>query len=242
MFKGKWIYLIAFCTGMFASCGGASLPDNACACRDQEEKAVDELVKMESEIARFDPAQKNNYRELLQQLFAKAGFVDQLYKHCQVVYDHNRDDKCSMTYWDCGEYMAAANRAESLKKIYTGDWVKDSMQLHTSIDENSPENSAVFLSYLQHKKYSSWPILYGPYWNSQNPDSLKMGTVYIKQYVVKRKLEVLGVFKTEKEARNFVVLQKTGKLDVLEQYIAATPGRDTIWFFPRMFNKEKTSR
>lgn len=37
---------------------------------------------------------------------------------------------------------------------------------NTPLDENNPETMASLYSYLQREQYGSWPILYGPYWNS----------------------------------------------------------------------------
>ena len=87
------------------------------------------------------------------------------------------------------------------------------------LDENDPENLVTLYSYLKREQYGSWPILYGPYWNSEMDESSTYGDRsknYARMFVVMRAGSDVKAFKSEAKAiahakelgRNYEVIEK----------------------------------
>ncbi|HYG51480.1 MAG TPA: DUF2723 domain-containing protein, partial [Flavobacteriales bacterium] len=123
---------------------------------------------------------------------------------------------------------------------------------NTPIDENNPENPISFLSYLQREQYGSWPILYGPYWNSaidvSNPDGYTIdgNPIYMRGFSVKRDDNLIQGFRTEKEAKDYVARKKLTGVEIEQEYFVADDrvgidykfNPDHMTLFPRMFSRE----
>ncbi|MDX1444738.1 DUF2723 domain-containing protein [Lishizhenia sp.] len=115
------------------------------------------------------------------------------------------------------------------------------------LDENNPENLVTLHAYLKREQYGSWPIGYGPYWNSKmNEDRSKWGDrspFYDRRFVITTKggAEIKS-FKEEKDALAFVE-KSDKKYEIVEKYFETnadsrenqvpTYSQNTI--FPRMF-------
>ena len=117
---------------------------------------------------------------------------------------------------------------------------------NTPLDENDPENLVTLHSYLKREQYGSWPILYGPYWNSEmNPDQSSYGDrskVYARRFVVVRGDDDLKAFRDENAAREYAKSLGNG-YEVTEKYFitneAIRKNQEPTYihntFFPRMF-------
>lgn len=134
-------------------------------------------------------------------------------------------------------------------------------QANTPIDENNPENTASFISYLNREQYGSWPILWGPYWNSDiNPDDINDdgkwdaqdylvngNPIYMAGYAVKRDGVLIQGFRTEKEAKDYVAQKKLGGVEISAEYFVSDDRKgidyrynpDHMTFLPRMFSREE---
>lgn len=121
------------------------------------------------------------------------------------------------------------------------------------LDENNPENLATLKSYLNREQYGTWPILYGPYYNSQPNPSSEYGDrspVYDSRWLVKNTSgNVITTFKKENDAKQYI--KESGESYQLEQkyYITnklymenqvPTYAQNTI--FPRMFDRSNPSK
>ncbi|HLP14145.1 MAG TPA: DUF2723 domain-containing protein [Flavobacteriales bacterium] len=123
---------------------------------------------------------------------------------------------------------------------------------NTPIDENNPENPISFLSYLNREQYGSWPILYGPYWNSaidvQNQDGYTVdgNPIFMRGFAVKRDGNLVQGFRTEKEAKDYVAQKKLTGVDIEQEYFVSDDRKgidykykpEHMTFFPRMFSRE----
>lgn len=120
---------------------------------------------------------------------------------------------------------------------------------NTPIDENNPENPISFLSYLNREQYGSWPILYGPYWNSSvdvsNP--YKDGNpIYMAGYAVKSNGELVMGFRNEKDAKDYIAHKKLTNVEISQEYFVADDRKsidynymsEHMTLFPRMFSRE----
>jgi hypothetical protein len=118
---------------------------------------------------------------------------------------------------------------------------------NTPLDENDPENLVTLHAYLKREQYGSWPILYGPYWNSNPTPQETWGDqspFYLRRFVVERAGEDVKAFKEEDVARRYAKELGSG-YDVVEKYYASnenvrknssaniTYEENTI--FPRMY-------
>jgi hypothetical protein len=119
-------------------------------------------------------------------------------------------------------------------------------QANTPLDENDPENLVTLHAYLKREQYGSWPILYGPYWNSEyDRDQSKWGDrskFYARRFVITRGDTDLKAFKDENAAREYAKSLGRG-YEVVEKYYvtneAVRKNQEPVYaqntFFPRMF-------
>ncbi|MFZ5552722.1 MAG: DUF2723 domain-containing protein [Bacteroidota bacterium] len=122
------------------------------------------------------------------------------------------------------------------------------------IDENNPENPVGLLSYLLREQYGTWPIAYGPYWNSspmRDGDSYKYDAgnpVYMRGFSVKKGDKFIKGFRTQAEADAYVKKNnsKLRGVEVVEEYFVADDRKhgelvykpEHSTFFPRMFSPD----
>ncbi len=116
---------------------------------------------------------------------------------------------------------------------------------NTPLDENDPENLVTLHAYLKREQYGSWPILSGPYWNSNYAEQETWGDrsrFYARRFVVTRGDQDLKAFREEKNA---IAYKNTlgNSYEVIEKYFITNedsrknqePTYDQTTFFPRMF-------
>jgi Protein of unknown function (DUF2723) len=118
---------------------------------------------------------------------------------------------------------------------------------NTPLDENDPENLVTLHAYLKREQYGSWPILYGPYWNSNQSDPstfADQAPFYLRRFVVEKGGSDIKAFKDEKAARLYAA-QMGGTSEIVEKYFSSNENirknssanakynENTI--FPRMF-------
>lgn len=113
------------------------------------------------------------------------------------------------------------------------------------LDENDPENLVTLYSYLKREQYGSWPIVYGPYWNSEMDDASTFGDRsknHVRMFVVTRAGADVKAFKSEEKAvahakelgRNYEVVEKYHVTN--EEFRTNTePTYIQNTIFPRMF-------
>jgi hypothetical protein len=119
---------------------------------------------------------------------------------------------------------------------------------NTPLDENDPENLVSLEAYLKREQYGDWPILHGPYFNSelnQREDWADRSDVYLRRFVVidKKNNEVKG-FKTEADAKKFAA---TGNYTITEKYFKTYDGSNSkptykaeeSTIFPRMYSPDQ---
>ncbi len=117
---------------------------------------------------------------------------------------------------------------------------------NTPLDENDPENLVTLHSYLKREQYGSWPVLYGPYFNSvMNDDRTTWkdrSPFYARRFVVTRGDQDLKAFKDKNNADQFAKKQGVG-YEVIEKYFVTNeeyrkqqePTYLQNTFFPRMY-------
>lgn len=116
---------------------------------------------------------------------------------------------------------------------------------NTPLDENDPENLVTLHAYLKREQYGSWPILNGPYWNSNYADQESWGDrskFYARRYVVTRGDQDLKAFREEKNALDYAK-NLGSSYEVTEKYFVTNEGSrekqepkyEQTTFFPRMF-------
>lgn len=116
---------------------------------------------------------------------------------------------------------------------------------NTPLDENDPENLVTLHAYLKREQYGSWPVLYGPYWNSQPADRTTFSDLspyYLRRFVVNRSGIEYKAFTTESEAKTYAKTLGVG-YDVTEKYYSsnenvrknAVPKYVQNTFLPRMY-------
>ena len=123
---------------------------------------------------------------------------------------------------------------------------------NTPIDENNPENPISFLSYLNREQYGSWPILYGPYWNSavdvESEDGYTVdgSPIFMRGFSVKRGDDFIQGFRNKKEAEAYISAKKLTDVNVVEEYFISDDRQgidykyksEHMTVFPRMFSRE----
>ena len=118
---------------------------------------------------------------------------------------------------------------------------------NTPLDENDPENLVTLVSYLQREQYGDWPILYGPYFNSELKERSEwddMSDMYLRRFVVQNmKGDDVKGFKDKKSADEFAA--EIGGT-IVEKYFKTYDGTNEkptyketeCTFFPRMYSPE----
>lgn len=115
----------------------------------------------------------------------------------------------------------------------------------TPLDENDPENLVTLQAYLMREQYGSWPLLTGPYWNSQknDPNMYEDGNAkHVRRFVAVSGDTDIKAFKHKKDAEKFADTTKQG-YEIVEKYYVhnksflehseVTYAQTT--FFPRMW-------
>ncbi|MBI2257424.1 MAG: DUF2723 domain-containing protein [Flavobacteriia bacterium] len=116
---------------------------------------------------------------------------------------------------------------------------------NTPLDENDPENLVTLHAYLKREQYGSWPILKGPYWNSNYAEQSEWGDrsrFYARRFVVVRSDQDIKAFKEEKSAQEYAKTRGRG-YEVVEKYFVSNeesrkgqePTYEQTTFFPRMY-------
>ena len=118
------------------------------------------------------------------------------------------------------------------------------------LDENDPENLVTLHAYLKREQYGSAPIMYGPYWNSNEADPTTFGSrspFYLRRFVVTKGEKVLKAFKKEGAAKAFA---KENGGSVEEKYFESNAqermnsvpkyAQNTV--FPRMYWSQEQQR
>jgi hypothetical protein len=117
---------------------------------------------------------------------------------------------------------------------------------NTPLDENDPENLVTLHAYLKREQYGSWPILFGPYWNSKMEEDQTLfkdrSKFYARRFVVTKGDQDLKAFKDEKNAVAYS--KKLGRShEVIEKYFVTNedyrknqePVYSQNTLLPRMF-------
>lgn len=115
----------------------------------------------------------------------------------------------------------------------------------TPLDENDPENLVTLQAYLMREQYGSWPILSGPYWNSEknDPSQFENGNPkHVRRFVAVSGDTDIKAFKYRKDAEKYADSTKQG-YEIVEKYYVhnknflehseVTYAQTT--FFPRMW-------
>jgi hypothetical protein len=116
---------------------------------------------------------------------------------------------------------------------------------NTPLDENDPENLVTLHAYLKREQYGSWPILYGPYWNSEMDDQRNFkdrSRFYARRFVVTKGEKDLKAYRSEEAAREYIKDLGRG-YDVVEKYFVTNEefrkNQEPVYLqntiFPRMF-------
>lgn len=118
---------------------------------------------------------------------------------------------------------------------------------NTPLDENDPENLVTLYAYLKREQYGSWPLVSGPYWNSNMDENQEnwgnRSPFYARRFVVMKGDKELKGFRKEKTAKEYIKSLGSGHYDVVEKYFLTNEGsyehqepayiQTTI--FPRMY-------
>lgn len=114
---------------------------------------------------------------------------------------------------------------------------------NTPLDENDPENLVTLHSYLKREQYGSAPILFGPYWNSNENTQDQYDSrspFYLRRFVVTKNEKVEKAFKKEADAKEFA--QKIGGSYEEKYFESNANDRENVvptyaqtTFFPRMY-------
>jgi hypothetical protein len=122
---------------------------------------------------------------------------------------------------------------------------------NTPLDENNPETLTSLLSYLNREQYGSWPIAYGPYFNTpqdqQNPYKDESPS-YMKAYVIELNGKEYS-FDTKFNAETFLA-EKGVDEKIQQKYIMTKDGKQAAvnddknfcTIFPRMFDGREPSK
>ncbi|MBW7867001.1 MAG: DUF2723 domain-containing protein [Brumimicrobium sp.] len=124
---------------------------------------------------------------------------------------------------------------------------------NTPLDENNPENLVTLHAYLKREQYGTWPLMYGPYFNSklapQNQYEDRSPT-YDRRWVVQTKSgSAITSFKDKKSAEEYI--QNSGaNYNLDEKYFVTNENirlnqmptylQNTI--FPRMFDQSDPTK
>lgn len=116
---------------------------------------------------------------------------------------------------------------------------------NTPLDENDPENLVTLHAYLKREQYGSWPVLYGPYWNSRPAARENYGDMspfFVRRFVVERGGNDYKAFKDEQRAQQ-LAKEKGSGYEVVEKYFSSNenvrfnnvPAYEQNTLFPRMY-------
>lgn len=123
---------------------------------------------------------------------------------------------------------------------------------NTPLDENDPENLVTLHAYLKREQYGSWPLLYGPYWNSDyartedgKVDVESFGDrsrFYARRFVITKLDQDIKAYKSEKNALAHAKELGPG-YEVVEKYFVTNeesrknqePVYEQNTIFPRMY-------
>lgn len=119
------------------------------------------------------------------------------------------------------------------------------------LDENDPENLVTLHAYLKREQYGSAPLLFGPYWNSQenSPELFDdLSPLYLRRFVVTKGGQEIKAFVAEEDANAYA--KTVSGSEVVEMYhesnattrhnAVATYSQTT--FFPRMYWSQEAAR
>ncbi len=120
------------------------------------------------------------------------------------------------------------------------------------LDENNPETLSSLSAYLKREQYGSWPIAYGPYWNSPGAaENSDKNPTYVKAYVLKKNDRALKredrtelAFNNHRAAKIYNEENNLGA-DIVPEYIMTDDGvgDEQEWdpryctYFPRMYRQ-----
>lgn len=116
---------------------------------------------------------------------------------------------------------------------------------NTPLDENDPENLVTLHAYLKREQYGSAPILFGPYFNSQEKARAEWkdrSPFHLRRFVVVKGDADIKAFRSEKAANDYAK-ELGGGAFVDEKYfesnaqdrINMVPTFEQTTFFPRMY-------
>ncbi|MEZ4936177.1 MAG: DUF2723 domain-containing protein [Crocinitomicaceae bacterium] len=121
---------------------------------------------------------------------------------------------------------------------------------NTPLNENAPKNLVALTSYLKREQYGDWPILRGPYWNSERDPSAgkDISPVYLRKWVVQSGDKDLKGFEEKESAEKWKAENETqySSLDITEKYYMTFDGlnarpeykEEHKTFFPRMWSPD----
>ena len=115
---------------------------------------------------------------------------------------------------------------------------------NTPLDENNPETLASLLAYLNREQYGSWPVAYGPYFNTPTVGYKDKNPVYMKAYIVENQGKEHS-FHTKFNAEKFIADNQL-KAEVQNKYIVVKDGKNAepeydaeyMTIFPRMYERD----
>ncbi len=123
---------------------------------------------------------------------------------------------------------------------------------NTPLNENAPKNLVALTSYLKREQYGDWPILKGPYWNSER-DQTKgkdISPIYLRKWVVQNGEDDIKGFEEKESAEAWKEANKgkySSELNIIEKYYQTFDGKNARpeykeehkTFFPRMWSPDQ---
>lgn len=121
---------------------------------------------------------------------------------------------------------------------------------NTPLNENAPKNLVALTSYLKREQYGDWPLLHGPYWNSERDPSKgkDISPVYLRKWVVQNGDKDLKGFEEKESAEAWKEENSANYTDlaIIEKYYMTFDGKNARpeykdehkTFFPRMWSPD----